>query len=548
MITISTPLRGARGRQYVEYLANDDYYANRHEKAGRWWGRGAHELGLDGFIRVSEFKDLCDGLSPDGKLKLVQNARSDKRQCGWDVTFSPPKSVSVFWAMAPPEARAKIEAAHRAAVEEALGYLQENAAFTRRGSTGKRQERASLVIGMFEHAASRSLDPDLHVHAFVVNVVLRKDGTWGTLASEHIFWHRFNAQQIYHLGLALRIRMDIGLSVQLQAPAFRIDCVPDELCHTCSKRRQAIEKFKAEYRLSGTAAGKLAALKTRPKKQHVSLDKLFSYWHRIGESHGWGPEQAKAAYQQAIPVEHEQADDPSKRDRSRISQEPGPQASATQSSGESDQKASAQADFGSSDGNSRRRQDSGRPDETSRQRDSESSDRGWRREESEWTDERSRDEQSSERRGRERVFRRERNAYRFQNPRWGEILWKKKLKLFEIRIQKKRMFPKAPSWSPASKLKFRAIRVVPKKSVRRESNSRSANERPKVHWKKNLGFGQLQWVDHQFFPNAPWSVARKLRLRRLRFLRKTPKSQAQSQSSESKKKESQAKSRQSHSH
>ncbi len=58
---------------------------------------------------------------------------------GYDLTFSPVKSISALWAIAPPEIAEQIEAAHEAAVADVLEWLQDNAAFTRTGTNGVAQ-------------------------------------------------------------------------------------------------------------------------------------------------------------------------------------------------------------------------------------------------------------------------------------------------------------------------------------------------------------------------------------------------------------------------
>jgi hypothetical protein len=58
---------------------------------------------------------------------------------GYDLTFSPVKSVSTFWAVADPAVAAVIERAHRAAVEDALAFIETHALFTRTGPQGIRQ-------------------------------------------------------------------------------------------------------------------------------------------------------------------------------------------------------------------------------------------------------------------------------------------------------------------------------------------------------------------------------------------------------------------------
>ena len=55
---------------------------------------------------------------------------------GFDVTFSPVKSVSSLWAIAPVEVSKTIEAAHDAAVSRTLSWLEKEVAYTRRGAGG----------------------------------------------------------------------------------------------------------------------------------------------------------------------------------------------------------------------------------------------------------------------------------------------------------------------------------------------------------------------------------------------------------------------------
>src|SRR4029453_13319615 len=58
---------------------------------------------------------------------------------GYDLTFSPVKSVSTLWAVAEPKVAAQIEKAHRAAVRDALAFIEQHALFSRTGANGVRQ-------------------------------------------------------------------------------------------------------------------------------------------------------------------------------------------------------------------------------------------------------------------------------------------------------------------------------------------------------------------------------------------------------------------------
>jgi hypothetical protein len=55
---------------------------------------------------------------------------------GYDLTFSPVKSVSTLWAVAPREVAEQIEAAHQAAIADTIRYLEREVAFTREGRAG----------------------------------------------------------------------------------------------------------------------------------------------------------------------------------------------------------------------------------------------------------------------------------------------------------------------------------------------------------------------------------------------------------------------------
>lgn len=72
----------------------------------------------------------------------MQNAGNEKRQPGWDLTFSAPKSVSVLWSILPEKMGAEIRAAHLEAVKQSCAYLEEVAGWTRPGKGGQHREKA----------------------------------------------------------------------------------------------------------------------------------------------------------------------------------------------------------------------------------------------------------------------------------------------------------------------------------------------------------------------------------------------------------------------
>ena len=97
----------------------DDYYAGRGESPGVWVGRGAQELELKGLVHDGELGRLIRGIHPKTEVELRNHPKArritveridpltDERWvetrrlapvAGYDLVFSPPKSVSLLHA------------------------------------------------------------------------------------------------------------------------------------------------------------------------------------------------------------------------------------------------------------------------------------------------------------------------------------------------------------------------------------------------------------------------------------------------------------------
>jgi hypothetical protein len=93
---------------------------------------------------VREFFRAEHGREPVDARELAGQIAKDSRPraqtvAGYDLTFSPVKSMSALWAVADPEVAAVIERAHQAAVQDALRFIEKHALFTRTGPQGIRQ-------------------------------------------------------------------------------------------------------------------------------------------------------------------------------------------------------------------------------------------------------------------------------------------------------------------------------------------------------------------------------------------------------------------------
>lgn len=296
MLSISSPAKGAKRINYYVNSVFAEYYVGRGGIAAHWAGNGAELLGLYGAVRTKTLNQLARGYSPDGSIKLVQNAGHPDRQCFWDLTFSAPKSVSVMWALAPEPAQKVIEQCHNRAVEHALRFAEESAGLTRRGKKGVQLERASLVFSIFQHFTSRTLDPQLHSHALLMNVGVRTDGTTGSLWTVELFAQKMAIGAQYQQMLRTQLWEHLNVQTLDEKVAFSVNGVPKALCEELSKRGKQIREQLNALGLNGAVAAKIAALDTRPNKEDVPLSELFTVWRTVAQSHGWSAEQVRELF------------------------------------------------------------------------------------------------------------------------------------------------------------------------------------------------------------------------------------------------------------
>lgn len=277
-------MSGGQGAYYAG-LAREDYYLAGGEPRGLWLGTGAGRVGLNGEVRNDEFLEIFDGFHRGERL--VQNAGKENHRPGWDLTFSAPKSVSVAWSQADPEIALEIRAAQLSAVESAIGYLQENALWTRRGRGGVELERCSVVVAAFEHGTSRAQDPQLHTHALLLNVGVREDGGTGALETQSLYDHKMAAGAVYRAELARQLERRLGLVAEREGSWFELRGVPEALVQEFSKRRREIEETLAEKGLKSARAAEFAALDTREMKAHIGRAELSERWRAVGKEHAW---------------------------------------------------------------------------------------------------------------------------------------------------------------------------------------------------------------------------------------------------------------------
>ena len=199
------------------------------------------------------------GREPIDARELAGQIAKDSRPrtqtvAGYDLTFSPVKSVSTLWAVAEPAATAVIEQAHQAAVKDALAFIEKHALFTRTGPQGIRQVNVRGLVGTaFTHRDSRAGDPDLHTHVAVANKVQTLDGRWLSIDGRVLFKANVAASETYNTALEQHLHEALGVRFAerpgtdpAKRPIREIVGVDPRLNRRWSTRRAHIEERRGE--------------------------------------------------------------------------------------------------------------------------------------------------------------------------------------------------------------------------------------------------------------------------------------------------------------
>lgn len=301
---------GVRGPDY--YLGQiaqglEDYYLGHGEAQGRWLGKGIADLGLSGTLDADDFRAVFAGDHPRTGEHL---AAANRTLPGYDLCFSPPKSVSVLFGLGDAETAATVIRCHEEAVEAALSWLEDTAALTRLGHNGVEQAATHGFVGAaFRHRSSRELDPQLHTHVVVANLVLGDDGKWRTLDGRGLYLNAKATSLLYaaHLRAALTRELGVGWAALSEGHA-EVDGIPAAVLKLFSKRRGQIEECIAERGESSWKAARIAALSTRRPKDHTADARtLAADWKRQAAEAGFGPEDFAAVLGRAEPVAVDEA-------------------------------------------------------------------------------------------------------------------------------------------------------------------------------------------------------------------------------------------------
>jgi conjugative relaxase-like TrwC/TraI family protein len=262
------------------------------DRPGRWIGTAGVALGLTGPLEPSGFRALLEGRHPRTGRPMPSAPVS---VCGFDLTFSAPKSVSVLFALGGEEVARRVVDAHGGAVESAVRYLECHAvsATRRDGTTREVVATSGLIGGLFTHAVNRNLDPHLHSHVVVANLVHGVDGRWSACDWRGLAAHRAAAAAVYEAHVRAGLMADLGVRWHgrgaptaagvMDAPPARpaeIVGVTPELLGVFSSRHAEIRQRVHEVGAQTARGRHVAWAATRESKASAPYEVLVGEWQR----------------------------------------------------------------------------------------------------------------------------------------------------------------------------------------------------------------------------------------------------------------------------
>jgi hypothetical protein len=316
------PALDEAGRQLETGGRLTSYYTGNDER-GMWRpdmpALVAEAIGVDPRMppRDQEMSRLFEGRRADNGEAW---SRHNRKLSGFDIVFSPDKSVSLAAAFAPTDAeKAMIRHAMDRAADRAMRYLAFEVGWARKGHGGDEGAEPGAVgwISFRHHTARPTLqvqdgpdgetylfdapvagDPHDHIHHFLMNLVVTAEGRVGSLDTRVMTDAKVKTVGAYfqvYLAEELK-RLGVEVAVSADHQAVVIPAVPEDVKTAFSKRdNQILRKAKAFARDQGldweemSAEKKLdimeeASAEGRLGKMKVDQDRI---WKEQAEALDW---------------------------------------------------------------------------------------------------------------------------------------------------------------------------------------------------------------------------------------------------------------------
>ena len=307
---VATLAQAASAAYYLEsqrsFRHPNEYYTAGEEPDGVWFNpKGLFGLADGGKVDSSEFHRLYNGFAPNTGGKLTQNAGSERRSAGLDMTFSADKSVSALWAVADPELRAEIERAHNDAARLALEEtVLRHCAYTRiRNRDGeievlpRRYIRRDVSALELAGTTTRNCIPT----CVIFNAArTHRDGKYRALHQHPVYTWMKAAGAVYRNAMAWSLQERLGIRMEQygkDGEFTRIAGMPGDLIGHWSKRRAAIIEAAREmgFTVEGNAPRAAAANKITRAGKSPDNDPEIRHGRWRSEAEGYVEREALIA-------------------------------------------------------------------------------------------------------------------------------------------------------------------------------------------------------------------------------------------------------------
>ena len=165
------------------------------------------------------------------------------------------------------------------------------------------------VVAAFRHDTSRNLDPALHTHAVIANMVKgpdgEGDGKWRSMSNEKLYASKMLLGALYRNELAAGLsRLGYGIDKTHADGRFEIAGVSREVVEAFSTRRAEIEAAMAERNLGSPAdnprLAERATLMTRSAKRDIDRDELTGIWQKQAAGLGFDAKELVAEAEREV--------------------------------------------------------------------------------------------------------------------------------------------------------------------------------------------------------------------------------------------------------
>ncbi|MGD0282300.1 MAG: MobF family relaxase [Dissulfurispiraceae bacterium] len=300
------------------YLRDEQGRQLEPEKVGSGWEKlGAQDLKITEVV----YRDLKEARNPVTGEQLVKAGVNGEHRAGYNQTFSPDKSFTVY-AHSSPEATKQVTEIQDKAVNGVMRYFESDLAQARQTQGGMTEpvKTGNILAMKVDHQVNRLGDVQLHSHLVVFNQTWNEaSGKWQALHSDA--FHSDILTKMYENQLAFYAK-EAGLAVEWKSSDSgktqyaALAGVPEKAIEATSERSRQVDEYVKEHaaelkeKYPNANEGELkqiAAIETRPEKVSMTREQIDQRFQERLSSVGLAKEDITQGVQKASVAAKEQS-------------------------------------------------------------------------------------------------------------------------------------------------------------------------------------------------------------------------------------------------